>query len=245
MSFDGKEVRAFAHDYETTGLDVPTLGVVQTALLIVTVQQDGTYEIHDKDVQLLNPGQEIHPNASKIHGYYAIDLINHTPWEPYLREQMETVNEMKLGAVIGYNSGPFDNRIAARVGFKPLPSIDMIKAARKFKTKYKWTSAKLVEAYKQLCGKELVGAHDASADIIGTLDMIAPAIKLAECECLDDFTVWMKGDDGTPEMKIGFGKHKDSKLKFLPASYIDWLLGPKCDMPLSAELIEGLEKCRL
>lgn len=245
MSFGGKAISALAHDYETTGTDAYGCGVLQAALLIVTVQQDGSYVIHDKDVQLMNPGKEIHPEASKVHGYYAIDLIDYAPWEKYLGEQMQTVNELNLDAVIGFNSGTFDNTIAARVGLKLPKSIDMIKAGRKFKTMYKWKSAKLTAVYQELTGKELVGAHDAAADVIGTLDMIAPAMKLAECETLDQFVTWMKGDDGTPEMKIGFGKHKGSKLKNIPASYIKWLLGPKCDMNLSAEMIEGLKACQL
>lgn len=245
MSFNGKPVYALAHDYETTGTDAWGCGVIQAALLIVTLEQDGSYVIHDQDVSLMQPGKDIHPEASKVHGYYAIDLIDKAPWEEYLGKEMQTVNSLNVEALIGFNSATFDNVIAGRVGLKPKPSIDLIKAARKFKTAHKWPSAKLTSVYKELTGKDLVGAHDAAADVIGTLDMITPAIKLSGCSNLDDFMVWMKGDDGTPNMKIGFGKHKGSKLKNLPSSYIDWLLGPKCEMNLTAEMIEGLEKCRL
>lgn len=245
MSFNGKPIRAMAHDYETTGTDAWSCGVIEAALLIITLEQDGTYQVHDKDVMLMNPCKEIHPEASKVHGYYAIDLIDKEPWEKYLGEQMATVNEMNLDAVVGFNSGTFDNPIAGRAGLKLPRSIDLIKAARKFKTAHKWPSAKLTVAHEILLGRPLVGAHGALADVIGTLDMIVPAMKLAECETIDQFVIWMKGDDGTPKMKIGFGKHKGSQLKHLPAAYIDWLLGPKCEMNLTAEMIEGLHACRL
>lgn len=245
MAFQGQSIKALAHDYETTGTDAWGCGVLQSALLIIDLHQDGSYKIHDQDVQLMNPGKEIHPEASKVHGYYAVDLIDFAPWEQYLGEQMATVNELGIQAVVGFNSGTFDNVIASRVGLKLPTSIDLIKAGRKFKSQFKWPSAKLTAVYKELTGKELVGAHDAAADVIGTLDMIAPAMKLAECATLDQFLVWMKGDDGTVEMKIGFGKDKGSKLKHLEKSYVRWLLSPKCNMNLSAELTEGLKKCLL
>lgn len=245
MPFNGKPIEALAHDYETTGTDAWGCGVIQSALLIVTLQQDGTYEVHDQDVQLLNPGQPIHPEASKVHGYYAVDLIDKDPWQKYLGEQMEIVNEMNLDAVIGFNSGPFDNTIAGRAGFKLVPSIDLIKAARKLKKEHKWPSAALGKFYEKLMGKPMADAHDAGADITGTLDLIVPAMKLAGCSTVDEFVVWMKGDDGTVEMKIGFGKEKGSKLKHLEASYVRWLLSPKCKMNLSPELVEGLKKCLL
>lgn len=245
MSFNGKPIRAMAHDYETTGTDAWGCGVIESALLILTLEQDGTYVVHDQDVQLMNPGQEIHPEASKVHGYYAIDLIDKPAWEVYMGEQMLTVNEMHLDALIGYNSCNFDNPIAGRAGLKLPPSIDLIKAVRKFKTDHKWPNAKLTTAHEILLGRELVGAHGALADVVGTMDMIVPAMKLAGVSTVDDFAVWMKGDEGTPKMKIGFGKHKGSQLKHLPAAYIDWLLGPKCEMNLTAEMIEGLNACRL
>lgn len=243
MSFNGESVYAMAHDYETTGVDAGTCGVLQAALIICTVHQDGSYDIHDSDKALLNPGQEIHPEASKIHGFYWHQLLDEKPWVPYLTEQMDTVNGLGIKAVIGYNSGTFDNRIAMRVGFKPPVSIDLMKAARKFKTEHKWPSAKLTAFYETLMGRPMEKAHDALADIVATLDTIPAAMALAKVGSLDEFMVWMKGDDGTPEMKIGFGKHKGSKIKNLEGSYVRWLLSDKCDVPYSDELRQGLQAC--
>lgn len=241
MSFNGQSVKALAHDYETTGVDAATCGVLQSALCIVTVHQNGEFVIHDKDVTLLNPGQEIHPEASKVHGYYAHDLIDEKPWEAYLAEQMQTVNEMKLDAVIGYNSATFDNRIAARVGLRAPKSIDLMKAARKLKSEHKWPSAKLVHFYEHLIGEPLGKAHDAFADVEGTLICIKPLFSWAKVQCLDELMVWMQGDDGTLDMKIGFGKHKGSKVKNLDRDYCKWLLSDKCDMLFSDELTQSLK----
>jgi hypothetical protein len=206
----------------------------------VTLHQDGSYDIHDQDLMLMNPGKEIHPEASKVHGYYAHQLLDEVPWEPYLAEQMDTVNSLNLDAVIGYNSYTFDNRIAARVGFRAPKSIDLMRAARKLKTEHKWPSAKLVYFYEHLMGHPMTGAHDASADVDATLKCFKPLFSWAKVDDLDGLMAWMKGDDGTVEMKIGFGKHKGSKVKNLDQSYCEWLLGPKCDMLFSAELREAL-----
>jgi hypothetical protein len=240
MSFNGQSVRALAHDYETTGVDAGSCGVLQSALWIVTLHQNGSYDIHDQDLMLLNPGKEIHPEASKVHGYYAHQLLDELPWEKYLAEQMETVNEMKLDAVIGYNSATFDNRIACRVGFQPPVSIDLMKAARKLKSEHKWPSAKLVHFYEHLLHEPMNGAHDASVDVDATLKCIKPLYSWAKVDSLDELMVWMKGDDGTLEMKIGFGQHKTSKVKNLDLSYCKWLLSDKCEMTYSDELRQAL-----
>lgn len=239
MSFNSKSITAFAHDYETTGVNVATLGVVQAALCIATIHQDGTFVILEKDVQLLNPGEPIEAEASAIHGYTDFDVADKPAWEDYLREQINTVNELNLDAVVSFNGNRFDNRIAGRVGLNPLRSLDLYKAASAFKRNAGWEKANLGYSYQMLMGKPLEGAHDAFADIQATLDLIQPAMRLAGQETLDDFCIWMKGDSGSPEMKIGFGKHKGSKLRNLPKDYIKWLLGTDIDV----DLREGLEKC--
>jgi len=241
MSFNNQSVQGLAHDYETTGLDVASLGLVQSALAIVTVHQDGSYEIHDKDVTLLNPGEKISPEATAIHGYSDFDVADKPAWEPYMREQMATVNSLGLDAVFSFNGNRFDNRIAARVGMKPLRSVDLFKAASKFKSAKLWEKANLGYSYEKLLGKPLEKAHDAFADIIATMDMIKPAMALAEVSTLDEFVVWMKGDAGTPEYKINFGKHKGSKLRNLPRDYLKWLVSG--DIDIDPDLEEGVRAC--
>jgi len=51
----------------------------------------------------------------------------------------------------------------------------------------------------------------------------------------------MQGDDGTLEMKIGFGQHKGSKVKNLGRDYCKWLLSDKCEMLFSDELTQALK----
>lgn len=237
MSFNGQSIQVFAHDYETTGVEIAKLGVVQSALCFAMVHQDGSFEILEQDVQTLNPGVPIEQEASRIHGFTDLDVMDKPAWEPYLREQMETVNEAGVHAVVGYNSGRFDNRIAQRVGWKPLLSFDLYKAAKMFKATHGWESAKLSAVYERLVGKPLESAHDAFADIVATLELIQPAMRLAGFSTLDEFHAWTQGDDGTVEMKLSWGvKHKGKRIKNIPSDYLRWILSPKCEVVISVEL---------
>lgn len=241
MSFNNQSIDIFAHDYETTGLNVAELGVLQAALCIGVLHQDGSYELSDIDTTLLNPGEPISAEATAIHGYTDFDVADKQPWEPYLREQMATVNSMNLDAVVSFNGNRFDNRIAQRVGFKPLRSLDLAKAAQALKKAKGWEKYNLAYTYEKLMGKPLDKAHDAFADVQATLDLIKPAMALAGCATLDEFAIWMRGDAGSPDQKISFGKHKGSKLKNLPSDYVKWLLTQD---DIDPDLREGLEKCQ-
>lgn len=236
MSFNGKSITVFAHDYETTGVVVHQLGVVQAALCIATLHQDGSYEILEKDVQNLNPGVAIEPGATAIHGLSDFDVADCPEWFEYLSEQMQTVNEYGVDAVVSFNGNRFDNKIAMRAGWKPLVSIDLYKYAAMLKKEKLWEAANLGYSYEKVTGKALEKAHDAFADIIGTLDMIKPMVALSGLGSLDAFHRHIQGDDGTPEMKINFGtKHKGKKIKHVPLDYLEWLLSAKCEMTHSVE----------
>lgn len=242
MSFNGKSINVFAHDYETTGVKIDELGVVQSALCFAVLHQDGTYEIQEKDVAVLNPGCNIEPEAEAIHGISNFDVIGAPEWLAYLQENMVTVNEAKCDAVVSFNGNRFDNKIAMRAGWQPLLSFDMYKAASAFKKQGLWEKANLGYSYEKLMGEPLQGAHDAFADIVGTLSIIRPAMLLAGFTNIDDFHKWMQGDDGTAEMKLSWAnsKHRGKRLKHIPRDYLQWILSPKCQANVSMELEMGI-----
>lgn len=241
MNF-GRSIKVLAYDYETTGLDTATLGVLQAALIVVDLHQDGSYDILDQDCQLLNPGVEITAEATAIHGYSAMDVADKPCWVQYMTEQFDTVHALNIDAVFGYNNYSYDDKISMRVGWRPVFSIDMIKPCRALKKKLGWPGAKLVQSYEQLMGKPMQKAHDALADVTATLDLVAPAIKAAGLNTLDELIAWAVKDEGTPNMTMPFGKDKGSKLKNLEKDYVKWLLA-KCETPMSFDLRKGLEAC--
>lgn len=228
----------FAHDYETTGVNTATCGVVQAALCFVKLHQNGTFEILEKDVQLLNPGHEIPAGASNIHGIYDHHVDLAPFYESYLAEQFEVVNEMGIERVLGYNSGSFDDKIARRCGMGEYPVIDLMIATRRFKTMGKLEKANLGASYQGLTGREVQNAHDAMADVQMTLELIQPAMAWAEVHTLNEFIDWMDKPWASKSMAMPFGKHKGVKLANLPKSYVRWAME---NMSLDNDLRAGLE----
>lgn len=229
-----------AHDYETTGVNATKCGVVQAALCFATLNQDGSYSILEKDVQLLNPGEAIPAGASGVHGIYDHHVVDAPLWEDYLAVQFAVVGITAIEGVVGYNSKSFDDKIAKRCGMGEYPSIDLMVATRRFKEQG-LASAKLGNAYEWLTGRTAENAHDAFADIVMTLDLIQPAMDKAECSTLDQFITWMDTPWASRQMKMPFGKHKGVKLCNLPKSYISWAME---NMDLNPDLRAGLELVR-
>lgn len=230
----------FAHDYETTGVNAEKCGVVQAALCFVDLREDGSFSVLERDVSLLHPGEPIPAGASGVHGIYDHHVESCPNYEAYLAEQFELVNDTAIEAVLGYNSISFDDKIARRCGMGEYPAIDLIVATKRFKA-MGLDSAKLGSAYQWLTGKEPVGAHDALADILMTLELIQPAMGKAQCVGLSEFIDWMRTPWASPSMTMPYGKHKGMKLCNLPKSYVRWALE---NMTLSADLKLGLEMVR-
>lgn len=232
---------AFAHDYETTGVKPGSCGVVQAALCFVKVYNDGAYEILSKDVQMLNPGEPIPEDASKIHGIYDRHVVAAPDWEMYLSEQFDLVNDTALDAVIGYNSKRYDDIIARRAGMKDFPSLDVYTLASRLKSSGKLKKGKLGEVYEEVTGKVAENAHDAFADIVMTLDLIQPLMDMAEIEDVWKLQEWVNTPYASRQMRMPFGKHKGVKVCNLPKDYVRWALKNLSlgdDLRMSLELVK-------
>jgi DNA polymerase-3 subunit epsilon len=213
-----------AHDYETTGVNTATCGVVQAAVCFVNLRQDGSFEVLEQDVQLLNPGHPIPAGASNVHGIYDADVADMPNYQEYLSTQFELVSETNIGAVLGYNSISFDDKIARRCGMGEYPAIDLMVGTKRFKTQGLLEKATLGASYAVLTGKEAVGAHDAMADVLMTLALIQPSMEKAEKATLSEFITWLRTPWASRQMTMQFGKHKGVKLCNLPRSYVSWAL---------------------
>jgi DNA polymerase III epsilon subunit-like protein len=238
-------VKLIAHDFETTGVNAKTCGVVQSAIAIVDVSLLGDYTIVAQEVTLHHPGCLIPDGAANIHGINDQMVRGKPNFEESLPETYEqAMREFQPTAVLGYNSNQYDNVIARRLGLdtEPLVEIDLMIAARRLMSRGHLTRARLVDAYTQLTGLEPTNAHDAMADVLMTLDLIKPTMKIMGFETFPDLVGWLENPEINAALKMPFGKHKGSPLEIIPKSYLQWL-SKKDDLP--AELAASVKAALL
>lgn len=219
-------MRLIAHDFETTGVNSRTCGVCQSAIAIVDINVDGTYEIVAQEVELHHPGEQIPEGAAKVHGITDQMVAGKPNFEESLPDTYEqAMSEFHPVGVLGYNSNSFDNNIARRLGLDvdALTEVDMMVAARRLMTLGHITRARLVDAYEQLTGKTAENAHDAMADVIMTLDLIKPTMRILGFDSFPALVSWLQKPQSDPKMLMPFGKHKGSPLDIIPKSYLEWL----------------------
>lgn len=229
-----------AHDFETTGVDARTCGVVQTAILIVDIQEDGTWEVLAREYSMHNPGEPIPLGASKVHGVYDSDVEDYDHFEISVPPTYEQAfAEFPIEGVLGYNSISFDDVIARRLGLpEGTPPVDLMIAARRMKESGALPRARLIDAYEGLVGDPADNAHDALADVTMTLDLVAPAMKFAGVTRFTDFVKWLHTPQMTAASLMAFGKHKGMPLNTIPKSYLRWAL--KNMTNLDADLRSGM-----
>lgn len=156
-------------DLETTGVSVYTDRIVQMAF--VKLLPDGSR----KEWQtLVNPGREIPPGASAIHGI-TDDMVRGAPRFFDLARKVEAgISGCDLA---GYNAVRFDwpmlRQEFERVGihFSEPIILDAMKVFHRFAPR------DLGAAVQTYCGRNHEKAHDALSDARATLDVIEAQVK--------------------------------------------------------------------
>jgi DNA polymerase-3 subunit epsilon len=238
-------------DLETTGTDVWDDRIVQLAL--VRVDLDGSRQTL---ASLVNPGRPIPPGATAVHGIRDEDVRN----APYFAELRPRLEELLAGAdLLGFNMVNFDlpllqREIRSSGGELDVVGRRLLDAMRIFHLK---EPRHLTAALRFYCGRELVGAHDALADTVATLDVFdaqlahyddlpRDAAALHEiCNPRDaaflDATRKLRWNDAG-EAVLSFGKHKGKSLCELAKTSRDYLEWMRRDDNFSAEVKDILRE---
>jgi len=222
-------------DLETTGIDVYNDRIVQIGA--IKIMPDGTKTEHE---WLINPKMPIPKGASNVHGITDDMVADKPTFGDLAAELSELFTEVDFG---GYNVKNFDAPLLAqefsRVGLPlNLEEVKLVDSMSIFKMKEPRT---LTAAYKKYCGKDLVDAHDAIADIRASLevfegqldhydDLPETADAIHEfCFPTDPNAYDAEGKliyvDG--ELTITFGKNKGKTLQHLASNdpgYLEWIL---------------------
>jgi len=157
-------------DLETTGVDVETSRIVSAHVGVI----DAAGELVERHDWLADPGVEIPPGASAVHGITTERArAEGRPAADVIAEIITALNSVfARGLALTIYNAPYDltllHREAMRYGITPLhepaPIIDPL-VIDKVVDRYR-KGKRTLEAAAEVYGVPLVGAHDAAADAV-------------------------------------------------------------------------------
>ena len=232
-------------DLETTGTNPLQDRIVEISL--IKVMPDGT-ELEKS--RRINPGIPIPESSTAVHHITDEDVAN----EPTFKQIAQSLFELLEGCdIAGYNSNKFD---------VPLLMEEFSRVGLNFTTKgrrfvdvqnifYAMEPRTLTGAYRFYCGKELEGAHGATADTRATLEVLKGQLarypelendveklsKVGQRQTLDLAGRVALDDNGEPV--FNFGKYKGMSVSDVlkrDPGYYSWILNSDFTLNTKATL---------
>ena len=252
MKLNLKRPLAF-FDLETTGVNIASDRIVEISIL--KAMPDGTEEI--KTLRI-NPGIPIPLESSLVHGIYAEDIKDAPFFKDVAEELARFLDDSDLA---GYNSNKFDIPVLMEEFLRAGVNFDL--ENRRFvdvqNIFHQMEQRTLRAAYQFYCGKSIVNAHSAEADIKATYEVLLSQLAKYEnvewedkkgnksipvkndVDALHAFTNLSRPVDFAGRIVfneegvevINFGKHKGKCVEevfHMEPSYYSWM--QKGDFPL-------------
>lgn len=220
-------MRLLLNDVESTGLNppaAPASGVVEVAYLEIDID---TLEIKEEFYSRVNPGCEIHPKASEVHGIYADDV-----------KDCPTLGEVfsPQGPVIsmGHNTA-FDVKFLAPYYENLAGSLCTLALARQYIKDSE--NHKLGTLIKHL-GLPAGEAHNALADCHMTWHLLRHIVDMSGRSLSAHIAAARK-----PKvvMTMPFGKFKGQRIASLPRWYIEYFNDKEVDPDLRYSFDQALK----
>ena len=172
-------------DLETSGVSVHLDRPVQLGL-VMRLYENGVYTDHPTINMLCNPGKPIDPGAAAIHGISDAQVANSPSAYDvlaYLAEIVAYYSQGRVAFTVGFNSSNFDLPMANHILGHPafaIPHIDVLRLIRHTFPEVRGSlgGKKLGEMHEVFVGRPLQNAHDAVADIRGTLDLLDALLRI-------------------------------------------------------------------
>lgn len=208
---------AFCFDLETTGTDPKTDRPVQICIVYCC---DNVNRVLVNS--LVDPCMPIDPEAAAVHGISDYAVVGApdfamTAWTASLLA--ETLSPKYL---IGFNSTSFDGPMLDNcLGSPVFPNqlhIDVLNVAMRFFPEA--PSHKLGALYEQFMGEPLKSAHNASADVFGTLYLLRVLLTHVGMS-LEEVEMDMRTPRPYDVMPIG--KNKGKLISEVPVSWAKWM----------------------
>lgn len=169
-------MKAIIFDTETTGLMLPKVAPLEKQpriieLGVITVVGGQLGEMHN---WLINPGQEISAEITKITGIKNEDLVGKPSFSELLPELINIFSGASL--LIAHNA-PFDvgmlRNELLRAGCEDFPwPEDVVCTVQEYKHMF-GRRAKLTELYERVVGKPLAQTHRANEDAYAVYEVLA------------------------------------------------------------------------
>lgn len=212
-------------DTETAGL---TGGVCDFAM----VEVDENLNVVETWESLIDPEMKISPEAMGVH-----HITDEMVWDkPTLSEYMDMVGHpLQVDDLVmsGHNI-QFDCRMLHSVLPETYRKVCTLKLARNL---YPDLESHKLQTIRYTYGLEAGPAHRAMGDVITCLSFLR---KIAADKGIGlEGLIALGHKPLTGEFKLPFGKHRGTKLKDLPKSYINWMLGQDFD-PEIVQAIKAL-----
>ena len=217
---------AFAFDLETTSNQPGSAYPVQICVVHHDFDSGSSRILMNT---LVRPGALISPEATAVHGITDRDVVS-APDYAFIAWQVNLlVREMAPDYVVHFNGDHFDIPIIDRCLGGPVfagaKSIDVLTLARRYFPAE--PSHKLGELHLSLLNKPLVGAHDASADVLGMLELLGamlPKIGLPLEKLANELR------EPKPWAVLPLGKFRGRLRSEVPRSWAEWMRDNATDM---------------
>lgn len=223
-------------DCEATSPDPVTARIIEFAC--VTLYPDGTRQ---GSRCLINPGVPIPPASTAVHHITDLDVVGCPTFAAMAPQIVALLTDVDI---TGYNIRRYDIVLIeaelARCGL-PVPW-DGAAIVDSYEVHQKLHPAKLTDAVRRYCGRDLDNAHSALADAAAALDVLVGQLAFApnlprEPAALEEAVVpdyvrqaidpggKLRMVDG--EVVLGFSKHKGEPLTRVDSGFLNWMLAPQ------------------
>jgi DNA polymerase-3 subunit epsilon len=230
-------------DLETTGTDPATDRIVEVSA--IRVEPGGT---RGSLTRRVDPGRPIPPEATRVHGISDDDVRGQPTFPALAPELLEYLADADLG---GFNILRFDGPLLARefadagldLGLEHRRVLDVMTIFHRKEPR------DLSAAVRFYLGRELAGAHSASADTEAALEVLDAQLgRYPDLpRGVDDLARWCRQAPADAADRSGkfvwrggrvvlsFGKHQGKSLQEMAREqpgYLEWIL--KSDFPADA-----------
>lgn len=242
-------------DVETTGTEKATDQIIELCLRL------GLEPDAEAKTWRILPSIQIHPEATQVHGIKAEDLAGCPPFAEAAADFIPLLT--KASIIVGYNVAFDLDMLQAELTRAGLPVLDLTdkQIIDVLRLWHHVEPRTLIAAHQKFCGTELVGAHQAEADVAATARVLLAMLKIFKltekswseiADISNPFskrTTWLGPSshiqwDASGAVIFAFGKYKGTQVVRTERGFLKWILARDFPPHVKQICTEALERNR-